>query len=155
MNKPIIIAAIVFCAYFGHRHFASARAYGKLSQLPESPTGTAGFSRLSPTQPLEAYREPGRHTVFIFSATWCPACRALEGHLPAFLEKRPDVAVRSISIDDPGQRAIAATGVHLRSIPHVVIYSADGELVAADDASDKSGYETLVRWMNEEMAKGR
>jgi len=42
---------------------------------------SASHTGIAVTSPLAT----GHHTVFIFSAAWCPACRALEGHLPRFL----------------------------------------------------------------------
>jgi hypothetical protein len=155
MSRLLILTTIVFCGLFGFRHITSAQGYARLTKVPENLDGPGGFSRLAPTDKLDTYVRPGHHTVFIFSAAWCPACRALEGHLPHFLELRPDVVVRMISIDDPQRSAIHATGVNLRSIPHVVIYDADGKRVAADDGSDKSAHEMLIRWMNDEFQKPR
>ena len=151
----VIVVALGLCGYFTHRHIAAASACRKLADVPTAIQGEGGFAHLSPTQPLPAYRQTGRHTVFIFSAQWCPGCRSLEAQLPHFLDLRPDVAVRHISVDDPAasQRVVAATGVKLRSIPHVVIYNADGDLAAEDDGSDKTGLETLVKWMNDELQR--
>jgi thiol-disulfide isomerase/thioredoxin len=122
-----------------------------------NPGGTGGMESFQPSRELSNYRQPNRHTVFIFSANWCPGCRSLEGYLPAFLEARKDVAIRHISVDDPyvSARVTQAAGVKLRSIPHVVIYDADGNIAAADDGSDKSGLETLIQWINDEINKPR
>jgi thiol-disulfide isomerase/thioredoxin len=156
MKKAIVIViALGLCGYFAQRRIAAASACRKLADVPMAPQGDGGFEHLCPTQPLAAYRQSGRHTVFIFSAQWCPGCRSLEVQLPHFLELRHDVAIRHISVDDPAasQRAVEATGVKLRSIPHVVIYNADGELAAEDDGSDKAGLEALVKWMNDELQR--
>ena len=153
MNKMIVVVVLGLCAYFGHRQYAAAQAYKALSEVASNPQGAGGFKRLQPIQRLTAYLEPGRHTVFIFSAQWCPACRALESELPQFVLQRPDVAIRSISVDDAQstQAAMQNCGVKIRSIPHVVIYDSKGELVARDDGSDKSGYEVLTRWVSHEL----
>jgi thiol-disulfide isomerase/thioredoxin len=160
MKKAIVIViALGLCGYFAQRRIAAASACRKLADVPAAAAAVAqadgGFAHLCPTQPLAAYRQSGRHTVFIFSAQWCPGCRSLEAQLPHFLELRRDVAIRHISVDDPAasQRAVEASGVKLRSIPHVVIYNADGELAAEDDGSDKAGLETLVKWMNDELQR--
>jgi hypothetical protein len=156
MKKAVVIVvALGLCGYFAQRHFAAASACRKLADVPIVAQGEGGFEHLCPTQPLTAYRVNGRHTVFIFSAQWCPGCRSLEAQLPHFLELRRDVAIRHISVDDPAasRRAVEATDVKLRSIPHVVIYNADGELAAEDDGSDKSGLQTLVKWMNDELQR--
>ena len=34
-------------------------------------------------------------------------------------------------------------------------YDADGNIAAADDGSDKSGLEALIKWINDEMNKPR
>lgn len=155
MNKTGIVLVLAVCGYFGYRHLASARAIQRLSEVPANATGAGGFSRLSPTEPLVNYLEPGRHNVFIFSATWCPACQALEAQLPRFVQQRPDVAIHSIDIHDWGtaSQIAQACGIKIRSIPHVVIFDSEGQIAAQDDGGDKSGYEALVRWVNKELQR--
>jgi thiol-disulfide isomerase/thioredoxin len=156
MNSKILIAfVVILCGYFGYRHMASVNAAKALAQVPVNPGGTGGMDSLEPTRELSNYRQPNRHTVFIFSANWCPGCRSLEGYLPAFLEARKDVAIRHISVDDPATsaRVTRAAGVKVQSIPHVVIYDADGNIAATDNGSDKSGLDALVNWINAEINK--
>src|SRR3982074_1267643 len=101
MNKMILLAMLVLGGVFCHHQVVAARAFHRLSEVPAHPEGAGGFARLHPTSALTSYLEQGRHTVFIFSATWCPACQSLEGRLPAFINERPDVAVRSIDVSTP------------------------------------------------------
>src|SRR3982074_122071 len=93
-GKILILFVVVFCGYFGYRHIASANAAKALAQVPANPGGMGGMESLQPTREPANSRQPNRHTVFIFSANWCPGCRSLEGYLPAFLEARKDVAIR-------------------------------------------------------------
>jgi len=128
-----------------------------VAQIPTNPGGTGGITTIEPSRELANYCEPNRHTVFIFTADWCPGCRSLEAYLPGFLELRKDVAIRQIRVDDArvSETVTRVSGVKLRSIPHVVIYDAQGNIAAADDGNDKSGLEMLMKWIQDESNKAR
>ena len=40
-------------------------------------------------------------------------------------------------------------------MPHVLIFDADGDLLAADDGKDKAALKLLYEWMNAELKRDR
>jgi thioredoxin-related protein len=98
--------------------------------------------------PIVSQLEPGRVTVFVFSGRWCPACRRLERNIKRFAGVRPDVAFKFLESND---RWRAQYNIH--TVPHVVMFDANGKQIAADSGSDKSAYELLYRWMGEESQR--
>lgn len=83
---------------------------------------------------------PGHLSVVVFHDKDCGACIALERSLVDFSRNRPDVAIRKVDIAlDVGDRspayytAIANYQWALYAAPTVLIYGADGKLIAADE----------------------
>jgi hypothetical protein len=155
MNKPIVIGIVVaMCgvgAYF--KFFAPPSGLDALLRPADAAAaGTPGIAQVLPPD-LRSLPEPGRHTVVVISAKWCGACRQLDGHLNRFVHMRPDIAVRKIDMDAAGgwSGVSNAYGISVRAVPHVIIYGAAGELIAADGDGDRDGADLLIEWMNAEL----
>lgn len=110
------------------------------------PSSSAGVLPGMPSVPLASQLEAGRITVFVFSGRWCPACRRLERNIRRFVAVRPDVAFKFIETNDRWRAEYNIT-----SVPHIVMFDAAGQQIAADYGSTKSGLKTLATWMNTEI----
>ena len=101
--------------------------------------------------------EPAHITVLAYTSDSCPGCRKLKNHLARLLAIRPDVAVRMVDLGHRwgGLDYKSLYGTEIRSVPHILLFDADGNLVAADDAKDKDGLELLYEWLNAEINRDR
>lgn len=82
---------------------------------------------------LTDHLAPGKYTVFDFYAVWCPPCRVLSPALERLAAAHPDVlAVRKVDIVDWTLPVAAQHGIE--SLPYLVLYDPDGELVGEGDA---------------------
>ena len=95
----------------------------------------------------------GLPTVIAIGTKRCPGTKRLKTHFKQFLELRSDVAVRQIYLPDDWQPADVMEEYQLDvgSVPHIIIYDPNGELVAQDEGRDKKGFDFLYKWMNEEI----
>jgi thiol-disulfide isomerase/thioredoxin len=85
---------------------------------------------------LGEHSEPGKVTIFDFSAYWCEPCRVLEEHLRAEVERRPDLAYRKLDI---GERDSALAKRYLKDeaeLPYVIVFGKDGREVARIEGLD-------------------
>ena len=101
--------------------------------------------------------EPSHITVLVYTSDSCGGCRKLKTHVKSLVSIRPDVAVRLV---DLGLRwgnldYESLYGTKIRSVPHVLIFDADGDLLAADDGKDKAALKLLYEWMNAELKRDR
>jgi len=155
--KIIIILVLGVCVWGAVRHFytpsdAIARLIAAPGRIPSGSRG--GMANIPPAYDLERQCEDGRTTVFVVTQSTCSNCRTLESHLAQFLVLRPDVAIRFLRLGDQWkQDQLEGMGINVRSVPHVLIYDGEGDLVAADDGLDKDGLNTLWRWMSTEIRK--
>jgi len=101
--------------------------------------------------------EPSHITVLAYTSDACGGCVKLKGHLRKLVALRPDVAVRLVDLGRKwhGVDYKSLYGIELRSVPHVVLFDADGKVLAQDSASDKAGLELLYEWMNAELKRSR
>jgi thioredoxin-related protein len=113
---------------------------------------------------FEQLARPGGYTVIDVTAEHCAPCKQLDERWSSFLTKRPDVAVLKVTAfsgqisfssveegDRWAERQDAMRDAYdVASTPHIVIFDGDGEVVAADDGSDKAGLELLRAWMDAE-----
>jgi len=63
--------------------------------------------------------------LLLFSAQWCPPCKAFKKMLPSLSKKYPDVDIRIIDVEDPEARDLCAD---IKCLPTVKIYR-EGEEV--------------------------
>ena len=85
---------------------------------------------------LADHAEPGKITIFDFSAYWCEPCRVLETHLMAEVERRPDLAYRRLDI---GERDSALAKRYLKDdagLPYVIVFGKDRREVATIEGLD-------------------
>ena len=101
--------------------------------------------------------EPSHITVLAYTSDACDGCVKLKGHLRKLVARRPDVAVRLVDLGKAwhGVDYKSLYGIDLRSVPHVVLFDAEGKVLAEDNSSGKAGLELLYEWMNAEMKRGR
>lgn len=155
--KILLILVLGVCVWGAVRHFYTpSDAVARLATVPgRIPSGSqGGMADIPPGYDLERQCEDGRTTVFVVAQSTCSNCRTLESHLKQFLVLRPDVAIRFIRLGDSWkQDRLAGMGVNVLSVPHVLIYDGDGDLVAADDGRNKDGLNLLWRWMSTEIRK--
>ena len=95
--------------------------------------------------------------MFAFVSERCPGCLKTRDCVDLLTRCRPDVAVRYVDLgpDWAGRDYEALYGQDIYSIPHVAIYNGDGDLLVADDGSDKAGLKLLCKWMNAELRRPR
>ena len=149
MFKLLILVAVFAVGFYTGTGRIPWSDLGKLKDLSKALSGETSQKPGPPAAPsLEDYIEPGRSTVFILSEAWCPACKTLEKHLKRFSAVRPDVSVKYLKADSYWRKKY-----NIKSIPHVVIFDEDATLVAADNGPDKSAYNYLYRWMNQELGR--
>lgn len=122
------------------------------------PGGNSFVDVSSLSQPVTPhyFAVPHRTTVVIFHDNTCPACVKLDGDLEDFTRLRPDVAIRKIRITLNGDAYYSAIRNYRWKIylmPCVLIFNADGKLVAADHATNAAGGNMLERWMNREAER--
>jgi thiol-disulfide isomerase/thioredoxin len=148
--KPIAAVVLLACAGWAVYAYALApEPLEALAEVPESPPAgsVGGIVDVSYT-PGPIVPEPGRHTVIEFYTLRCPGCRRLSRYLDDFSRRRPDVAIRTVKLDRE-----AAAQFEVRSVPHVLIYDSDGDLVVADRGRDKAGLDLLQEWMQQEARR--
>ena len=160
MNKLVILILVGAVAFFGYHYVQGTGPFGSDELVT---LGQSEYEKGSSIEevwvtgafdPLSLVEE-GQPTVIEFFSDACPGCKQLQGHLRQFVDLRPDVVVNQIKLDrywNP-ETVEEAYGIHIRSIPHILIYGPDGRLIAADDGEGKDGFEFLYKWMNYEREK--
>jgi len=117
--------------------------------------GEPGIEVIKPgPDPADAC-EPSHVTVLAYSSDSCPGCRKLKKHLKRLLAIRPDVAVRIVDLGHRwgGKDYKSLYGTEIRSVPHILLFDADGNLLAEDDGRDKDGLKVLYKWLNAEIRR--
>jgi thiol-disulfide isomerase/thioredoxin len=99
---------------------------------------------------LEDHLAAGKITVFDFSSEYCPPCVVLGPELEKLDARRDDLAVVTVDINRPGRTGIdwqspVARQYFLRSIPHFIIYDADGRRMA----EGRQAAEKVFGWLEE------
>ncbi len=151
-----ILLAVGVLACGGGAFFHLNRGPDAMETLLQVPAnaGNGGYGWIDPAPPIDDWAQPGRHTVIVFSADWCPGCKKMQTYLKQFHARyRPDVAVRMVDVthfrdmDD----ANARYGTDIGAVPSVRVYGPDGQLLAADEGRDgREGCDLLLKWMNKE-----
>ena len=160
MKKLIIVILIGAAGYFGFHFVRGTGPFGPDSMVARGfvvfEAGT-NIQEVTLNDVFDAndYIEQGQPTVIEFYSNRCPGCKMLYGHLKQFVSLRPDVAVQQILLSDYWRpdHVWKSYKVDIRSVPHIIIYGPDGKLVARDEGMDKSGFEFLYKWMNDEIKK--
>jgi thiol-disulfide isomerase/thioredoxin len=81
---------------------------------------------------LGSHLVESKYTLFDFYADWCPGCRQLEPYVKDLADEHPEqLAVRKIDIVRWGSPV--ASQYRLSSIPHLILFSPQGELLAQGD----------------------
>jgi thiol-disulfide isomerase/thioredoxin len=82
---------------------------------------------------LQEHIDGSAYVLFDFYADWCAPCRALEPKLERLARGNPErLAIRKIDIINWQSPVVAQLGI--RSIPHLKLYSPDGELIREGSA---------------------
>jgi thiol-disulfide isomerase/thioredoxin len=100
------------------------------------------------TVKLEDYLVTGKITVIDFYSKYCPPCMALAPLMEKLHQNRSDLAVVEVDINRPGVTGIdwkspVAGEFKLESIPSIVIYGANGSVIADGDKAR----EMVVDWV--------
>ena len=160
MKKIFFIIAIGVAGFFAYQHFSEKGPFGDNTMVAygdvEFEAGS-GIQEVTPYHPFNAedYLEPDQPTIIELYSISCPGCQRLHGHLKQFLKVRPDVVVGQIHLgrDWSSQDAWEFYKEDVYSVPHIIIYGANGKLIAKDNGTDKSGLKFLYNWMNDEINK--
>jgi copper chaperone CopZ len=75
--------------------------------------------------PLEKLCVPGKFTVFDVYADWCGPCRDVDERLRKIVARRPDVAVRKLSVVDFDSPLALELGLDM--LPYVVVFTPEGK----------------------------
>ncbi len=153
MQKLVIIIFICLIGFGVYRYIAGDNpivAYGEQVFSKESAlTDVDLYGEFV----ADKYIENGQPTIFDFYTDNCKGCKILDGHLNNFLAIRDDVIVRKIRLDTYWQPddILENHKIDIGSTPHIIIYNPEGKLVAEDKGQDKSGFDFLYAWMNDEI----
>jgi hypothetical protein len=160
MKKLIIVILIGVAGYFGFHFVRGTGPFVPDYMVAPGSMVFEGGTNIQKVNLVGAFDandliEQGQPTVIEFYSNRCPGCIQLNGHLKQFVNLRPDVAVQQILLSDYWRPddVLNAYKVNIRSVPHIIIYGPDGNLVARDEGMDKSGFEFLYKWMNDELKK--
>lgn len=105
---------------------------------------------------------PGRLTVLVFHDHECPGSRSLERSLVHFSRQRPDVAIRKVSMTPDIPPGKTKRGFYweidnyrwtIWATPSVLIFDANGKLIAGDERLDFPGTDLLHKWMVREAER--
>jgi prepilin-type processing-associated H-X9-DG protein len=99
---------------------------------------------------LEDHVVAGKITIFDFYSDYCPPCGRISPKLEELAGRRDDIAVLKVDINRPGKRGIdwqspVARQFSLRSIPHFIIYDANGRVMA----EGREAYGRVREWLGE------
>ena len=75
--------------------------------------------------PLEKLRVADKFTVFDVYADWCGPCRDVDRKLREIVTRRPDVAVRKLSVVDFDSPLALELGLEM--LPYVIVYTPEGK----------------------------
>jgi len=75
--------------------------------------------------PLDKLRVADKFTVFDVYADWCGPCRDVDERLRKIVAKRPDVAVRKLSVVDFDSPLALELGVDI--LPYVIVFTPEGK----------------------------
>ena len=128
-----------------------------LARPDPKPTSEPGVKVIEAGPDPAASAVPSHITVLAYTSDSCPGCRKLAKHVASLVSRRPDVAVRLVDLGHRwgNQDYTSLYGTEIRSVPHVLIFDADGDLLAGDDGKDKAGLKLLYEWMNAEIKRDR
>ncbi|MCE5089959.1 thioredoxin [Staphylococcus devriesei] len=85
------------------------------------------------------------HTVFEFTAGWCPDCRVIETDLPKLEEKYTDFKFVSVDRDEFIDLAIEND---IMGIPSFLVYK-QGELVGSYIGKERKSIEQIDEFLNQ------
>jgi len=160
MKVRIIVAVMVFAGVAGAvvQYVSQVAPIEVLMTPPESAGDAEGRVKQIDSGPLPADSTvPSHITVLAYTSDSCPGCVKLKGHLRKLVALRPDVAVRLVDLGKKwhGADYKSLYGIDLNSVPHVVLFDAEGKTLAEDNGSDKAGLKLLYEWMNAELKRGK
>lgn len=159
MNVKILIVVLMLAGLGGavYNFTADPSPLEQLLTVPETAfdPGYRDIETIIPEADLSRSVEPGRITVFVFTSDSCPSCEELDRFLRVLTGRRGDVAVRRIDVGYrwSSQQVRMDYGINIATVPHVVIYGADGKLLARDDGREKDALELLCEWVNTELRR--
>lgn len=112
-------------------------AYTEETPTPPEEPSTAARKTISHGEEvdLEDHLVAGKITIFDFYSDYCPPCHIESQRLEELVKRREDIAVVKVDINRPGRTGIdwespVARQHSLHSIPHFIIYDADGRVMA-------------------------
>ncbi|MBP7867079.1 MAG: thioredoxin family protein [Acidobacteria bacterium] len=102
------------------------------------------------TVKIEDHLVKGKTVIVDFFSQYCPPCRRISPLLTRLAEKRSDLFVLKVNINRKDVRGIdwgspVARQFKLESVPHFIIYGADGKVLAEGEAA----FEKIERWLQE------
>ena len=92
----------------------------------------------------------GKTTVIDFYSPFCPPCVRLAPIMAKLANKRPDLAIKKVNINQPGVNGIdwrspLAQQYQIRQVPFFMIFNPQGQLVS----QGREATETVGGWLQE------
>jgi len=156
--KAIALATLSVCIAAAFCDLTGSTPIERLLERPKS--GSFPANSIGGVHPvaLRSARLPellqrGRTNVFVFYADNCPGSNKLLGYVSGMTRMRPDVAFQLVNLGPQwrGRDVAVDYGIQLASVPHVMIYTPEGTLLAADTQDAKTGLELLCDWVRSEI----
>lgn len=130
-----------------------------LTALLATPAGARPSEAASPaekeisfgeTVKIEDHLVKGKTVIVDFFSQYCPPCRRISPLLTRLTEKRSDLFVLKVNINRKDVRGIdwqspVARQFKLESVPHFIIYGADGKVLAEGEAA----FDKIGQWLQE------
>ena len=158
MNNKFLIIIVVIVAIW---YLAYESVMDKLMKVeyPITVQEASGEQYYDPKRysvvDMEDMRVSGLATVIHLYKKGCRGCEILNSNLGKLMSLRPDIAV--VQIPSPWVVNYKATykgnKLNIKSVPFVMIFDREGNLLASDDGKDRHGVDLSIEWLNEEVGR--
>ena len=156
MNNKFLILIVVAAAIW---HFAYESTMDKLMKVeyPIAVQESSGEQYYDPERysvvDMNDMSETGLVTLVHLYKKGCRGCEIFNSNLGKLMSLRPDIAV--VQIPTPGVANYNATykgeKLNIKSVPFVMIFDQEGNLLASNDGDERHGVELSIEWLNEEV----
>ena len=155
MNNKFLILIVVLAIW----HFAYESTMDKLTQVEypivvQEGSGEQYFDpKPDSVVDMDEMKEAGLVTFVHLYKKGCRGCEILNSNLDKLMSLRPDIAV--VQIPSPGvanyEARYKGEKLNINSVPFVMIFDREGNLLASDNGDERHGVELSIEWLNEEV----